>query len=273
METTGDNIQTVRSTIRSGPRHGWAVVAGQELRDLWLGTRGLMMILGYSAVLSVLAFMVAGNAELNLLDARESVGLFVRVSLALGTLAALVISADAISGERERGTIENLLLTSVRRRDLVLGKLLAATSVWVAAFAVAVPYVVVISRGPGIAGDALLVLLGAGTLVAMALTAFGMAVSSVTRTNRSSLIIAIVILLALAAPSQLPGSATRGALGDFLIMANPVSAGLKLAGKVIVDQASWASQWKLLISPAVASVVLTAIAVASSRKVGLGRNR
>lgn len=165
METTGDNIQTVGSTIRSGPRHGWAVVAGQELRDLWLGTRGLMMILGYSAVLSVLSFMVAGNAELNLLDARESVGLFVRVSLALGTL---VISADAISGERGRGTIENLLLTSVRRRDLVLGKLLAAKSVWVAAFAVAVPYVVVISCGPGIAGDALLVLLGAGTLVAMA---------------------------------------------------------------------------------------------------------
>lgn len=55
-----------------------------------------------------------------------------------------------------------------------------------------------------------------------------------------------------------------------MILANPVSAGLTLAGRVVVDQDTWASQWKLLIAPAVASVVLTAIAVVSSRKVGLG---
>ena len=39
---------------------------------------------------------------------------------------------------------------------------------------------------------------------------------------------------------------------------------------MIVDQATWASQWKLLISPAIASVVFTGMAVLSSRKVGLG---
>ena len=253
-----------------GPRHGWAVVAAQELRDLWLGTRGLALIFAYSVVLSVLAFLLAGNAELNLLDARESVGLFIRVTLGLGTLATLIIGADAISGERERGTLEHLLLTPVRRRDLVVGKLLAAVSVWIGSLAIAVPYVLVLARGPGIAGDALLALFAAGTLVAVALAAFGVAISSVCRTNRSSLIIAIVILLALAAPSQLPSSATRGALGDVLVLANPVAAGLKLAGRVIVDQATWASQWKLLISPAIASVVFTGMAVLSSRKVGLG---
>ena len=39
---------------------------------------------------------------------------------------------------------------------------------------------------------------------------------------------------------------------------------------MIVDQATWASQWKLLISPAIATVALTVVAVASSRKVDLG---
>ena len=264
------NIHATPARTAARPFNGWAVVAGQELRDLWFGTRGLALILAYSVVLSVLGFMVAGNADLNLLDAREAVGLFVRVTMALGTLVALIISADPISGERERGTLEHLLLTSVQRRDLIVGKLLAALSVWVAATAVAIPYVLVLSRGPGIMGDAVLALVFPGTLVAMALTAFGLAVSSFTRTNRSSLIVAVVILLALAVPSQLPSSVTRGAFGDILILANPVSAGLTLAGRVVVDQATWASQWKLLISPAVASVVLTAIAVVSSRKVGLG---
>ena len=263
------NIQTSTLTIGSGPRHGWAVVVGQELRDLWFGTRGLTLVLAYSVVLSVIIFLVAGNADLNLLDARETIGLFVQVTLGLGTLAALIFSADAISGERERGTIEHLLLTPVRRRDLVIGKLLAALTVWVAALAIAIPYIVILARGPGIAGDAVLVLLVVGTLVAIALTALGLAVSSVSQTNRASLIIAIVILLVLAIPSQLPASATRGPLGDVLILANPVAAGLKFAGKVIVDQASWASQWKLLIAPAISAVTLMAIEVASSRKIRL----
>lgn len=262
------DIKTIGLAIRSGPRHGWAVVAGQELRDLWFGIRGLTLILGYSLILSVLTLLIAGNAELNLLDARESIGLFVQVTLGLGTLAALIISADAISGERERGTLEHLLLTSVRRRDFVVGKLLSALTVWVSAFAISVPYIFFLARGPGIVGDAVLVLM-AGTLVAVALTSLGLAVSSVSQTNRASLIIAIVILLALAAPSQLPASATRGVLGDILILANPVAAGLKLTSEVIVNQATWATQWTLLIAPVVASVIFTSIALVSSRKVGL----
>ncbi len=257
--------------VPEGPlRNGWAVVAAQELRDLWLGTRGLTLILAYSVVLSGIAFLVAGNADLNLLDARETVGLFVQLTLGLGALAALIISADAISGERERSTLEHLLLTSVRRRDLVIGKLISALSVWAATLTISVPYIVLLARGPGLAGDALFLLAGPGTLVAAGLTAFGIAVSSLSRTNRSSLIIAVVVLLALAAPSQLPGSATRGIIGDFLVLANPVSAGLKLVGRVLIDQLTLSSQWKLFISPAIAAVLLTAAAVASSRRVGLG---
>ena len=72
----------------------------------------------------------------------------------------------------------------------------------------------------------------------IALTAFGLTMSARSRTSRSSLLIAIVVLLALAVPSQLPGSATRGIVGDVLVLANPVAAGLKLTGRILVDQAA-----------------------------------
>lgn len=264
-----NDVQTGGLTMGPGLRHGWAVVAGQEFRDLWFGTRGLTLILAYSVVLSLLAFLIAGNTEVNFLDAREAISLFTQVTLGLGTLAALIISADAISGERERGTLEHLLLTGVGRRDLVVGKFLAALTAWVAALGVALPYILVLSWGQRIAVDAALVLVIAGSLVAVSLTGLGLAVSSVARTNRASFMIAFVVLLALSAPSQLPPAAIRGSLGDFLIFANPVAASLKLAGVVIVEQLTWASQWKLLIAPAAASVILTAVAVASARKIGL----
>ena len=263
------NIRSSRSSTGQVLHHGWTVVAGQELRDLWLGTRGLALVLGFSVVLSVLTVLVAGNADLNLLDARETVGLCVQVTLGLGTLAVLIISADSISGERERGTLEHLLLTPVRRRDLVAGKLVAALSVWAAVLCVSLPYILVLARGPGIAGDAMLLLLVVGTLVAVAFASLGLTVSSLSRTNRSSLIIALLALLALAIPSQLPASAIKGALGDILVLANPAVAGFKLVGKVIVDQSTWSSQWNLFIAPAAASVILTILAMASSRKISL----
>lgn len=227
-------------------------------------------MLVYALLLSVLAFLSAGNAELNLLDARESVGVLVQVAITVGALAALVAGADAIAGERERGTLEHLLLTPTSLSSIVVGKLIAALSVWFVAMLIAIPYVVSLADGPGVSADAVLVLIVAGSLIGVALASLGLAVSAVASSNRVSIAASIVLLLVLAAPSQLPQTASRGVLGDILIRANPVSAGLKLASRVLVDQRSWQSQWSLLIAPAIAAVVFLTISIFLARRVKLG---
>lgn len=263
---------TTLGTARPRNRTASAVFV-QEVSDLWLGSKGLSVLFGYTLVLAMLGYLAAGDAGINLLDARESVGLIVQVAIGLGTLATLVVSADAISGERERGTLESLLVTPVPRRSLVVGKLLAATTMWAACLVVATPFVAVLANGPGIAADALLVLVVAGGFVAAALTALGLAVSAVAMSNRMSLAASVALLLLLAAPSQLPAVKAKGALGSLLIKANPVSSGLHLANEVLVNQKSWASQWTYLLSPVVATVVLTTIAVALSSRLELGDSR
>lgn len=264
---------TTLGTARPRNRTASRAVFVQEVSDLWLGSKGLSVLFGYTLVLAMLGYLAAGDAGINLLDARESVGLIVQVAIGLGTLAALVVSADAISGERERGTLESLLVTPVPRRSLVVGKLLAATTMWAACLVVATPFVAVLANGPGIAADALLVLVVAGGFVAAALTALGLAVSAVAMSNRMSLAASVALLLLLAAPSQLPAVKAKGALGSLLIKANPVSSGLHLANEVLVNQKSWASQWTYLLSPVVATVVLTTIAVALSSRLELGDSR
>ena len=277
MTTTTTGAAASRSTsvtpAAAKPTPTWRVVTMRELADLWGGTKGLTVLFGFSVLLSVLAYLASADAGVNLLDARESVGVIVQTAIGLGTLAALVVSADAISGERERGTLEALLVTPLRRRDLVIGKLLASTSMWIAAIALAIPFVAVMADGPGVATDALVVLVVAGSLVAAALTALGLAISSLANSNRVSLAASIAALLVLAAPARLPGVTQQGFLGSILIRANPVSAGLKLASEVLVAQKSWASQWTLLVSPAIAAVVLTAAAIALARRIQLGGAR
>ena len=250
-----------RPLPRSVRRSNWTVITKQELVDLWLSSKGLSVLFGFTLLLAILAYLASADAGINLLDARESVGVIVQTAIGLGTLAALVVSADAISGERERGTLEALLVTPVRRLHIVVGKLLAASTMWLAALLVALPFVAVMADGPGVAFDAVAVLIVAGTLVAAALTALGLAVSAVSMSYRVSLAASCALLLLLAAPSPL------------LIQANPVSAGLQLATNVLVKQEAWADQWAYLISPITAAVGLTAIAIALSSRLELGGSR
>lgn len=270
MTTSAPAVRTPPSA-RARPR--WLVIMRNELADLWFSSKGLSVLFAYTLVLAVLAYLASSDAGINLLDARESVGVVVQTAIGLGTLAALVVSADAISGERERGTLEALLVAPVLRRDLVIGKLLAATSMWVASLVVALPFVAVMARGPGIAADAVAVLVVAGGLVAAALTALGLAVSAVAMSNRVSLAVSVATLLVLAAPSQLAAVKTGGALGSVLVTANPVSAGLTLAKNILVSRQPWSDQWTYLISPVVAAVLLTTLAVAVSNRLELGSSR
>lgn len=239
-----------------------AIVARQELRDLWLAGRGFLLAFAFSVLLSAITYLAATNEALNFLERRESVNLALQVAVGVGALMALLVAADAISGERERGTLESLLLTPMPRASLVSGKLLAALSLWIGAMAIAVPYVWFLGHQVGAAGEAMLIGLVAGTLLAIALTAFGIVVSTLARSNRISLSVSLFVLLALFAPTQLPTGAQQGWAGELLLRVNPVTATLHYIGRVVVDQHAWPRDLSWLVSPLVGAVVLTALAVA-----------
>jgi ABC-2 type transport system permease protein len=239
----------------------WEVVARQELRDLWLTGRGLPLAFAFSLLMGVVTYLTASNKSINFLEQHEAVSLTLQVAVAVGALLALLAAADAISGERERDTLESLLLTPAPRRDLVFGKLLAALSLWLAALAIAAPYVWFLGHGVGVVGEALAVGFAVGTLLAVSLTAFGVTVSALADTNRLSLSISLFLLLALFAPTQFPSGAKSGWFGELLTRVNPLTAGEHYIGKVVVDQHTWTQDASWLASPVASAVVLGAIAL------------
>jgi ABC-2 type transport system permease protein len=246
---------------RSGASSGWVVVAGQELRDLWLGGRGLLLLFGFSVLVSAITYLGATNEGVNFLEQRETVNLTLQVAVAFGALLALLAGADAISGERERGTLENLLLTPVPRRHLISGKLLAALSLWLAGLVVAVPYIWFLGREVGAVDDALAAGLVVGTLVAVSLTAFGVIVSVLASSNRLSLSVSLFVLLALFAPTLLPAGAKQGWAGELLLRVNPMTAAEHYMRNVVINQYEWTQELSWLVSPIAAGVVLAIIAI------------
>jgi ABC-2 type transport system permease protein len=233
---------------RPRPRHTWAVVAEQELRDAWLGGRAPALITLFSAFLSVVLYLLATNTSLNLLEQREAVTLMSQLGVAVGAILALILAADAVSGERERSTLEALLLSPAPRH---------------------VPYLWFLGHGIGIAGEATAATLVVGTMLAVALAGLGLSVSAATDSNRASLSICLLVLLALVAPTQLPPAAQSGWAGDALFRLNPVTAGEHYLGRLLTDGHSWSQDISWLLSPAIAAGVLLAVTAVSAASVGL----
>ena len=267
-------MTTVEQAVEARPSKGspgWIVVLGQELRDLWLGGRGLVLCFAYSILVSAIAYLVAASTDFNFLEVRESVSLTIQLAVAVSGLLALLVAADSVSGERERGTLETLLLTPVSRHELAAGKLFAALSMWLAAFVILIPYVWFLGRDVGVVGDALVVGFVVGTLLAVFLVSLGLVISVFVASNRVSLSVSLFLLLAMLAPTQLPSGAQKGWVGELFQNVNPLTAGEHYVGKIVVSGHAWGDDASLLISPIIAASVCLALAIMSGRFIRLRR--
>jgi ABC-2 type transport system permease protein len=244
-------------------------VLTQELRDLWLGGRAFALTFLFSVLLSVIAYLTASSGALDFLEQRDSVNLTLQTAVVVGGLLALLVAADAVSGERERNTLEALLVTPVPRASLGAGKLGAALSLWAAAFVACVPYIWFLGRDVGIAGPALAAGVLVGTLVAVALASAGVLVSVFASSNRVSLSIVLVGLLALLAPTQLPSTATRGFGGDLLLRVNPLTAGSEYLYRVVVRGHGVGDDLQWLLAPVLWAVGLGLLALLAARHMRL----
>jgi ABC-2 type transport system permease protein len=235
----------------------WWLVFKSEMKELWIGGRALTLIVLYSILVSVTTFLLVNESQLSLIPPKEMVFLTIEASVAFGVFIGLVIGADSISGERERGTLETMLLTPTSRRQIVFAKFLAALSPWPVTLAVAIPYVVAQAQGDEILGHALLVGGIMGTLLAAAFTGLGMLISIWSNSNRTSLFISLLIYVLLIIPTQFQvGQFQVGAAADFFQGANPIEATHQFMEKVIVNNRSIEEQAGSLPAPILFAVIV-----------------
>jgi ABC-2 type transport system permease protein len=241
-------------------------VAGRECTDLWRGGRGPILLLAFGVLLSVITYLTATNQVLNFLEQREAVSLLLQTAVAVGALVTLLLCADAVSGERERDTLEALIVTPAPRLAILAGKWLAAMSWWVASFVVTVPYLWALGHGVGVTAAAVLAGALAGTVLAAALSLVALLISCVAAANRTSLATSLLLLLALFAPTQLPTGLPQSWFGHLLDWLNPISAGLRYVSGVVISGHHWIRDLGYLASPAILAVAVCVCLVAWGEK-------
>jgi ABC-2 type transport system permease protein len=232
------------------------VVFREEAVELWVGGRAINLLILYSILVGLMTFLLATNSELNLIPPKEMAYLTLQNAIFFGVFIGMIIGADGISGERERGTLEVLLLTPASRRQLLLGKLLAALTPWPAAFLISVPTLVVVSQGNDVLGHALWLGAVLGTVLAVAFAGFGLLVSTWSNSNKTSMFVSLALWLLMFLLTQLPGEVQKGDFGYFVQRINPMQASSEFLEKVLVNNRTVAEKSPYLRSSEIAVVVV-----------------
>ncbi len=237
----------------------WWLVFWKEMQELWIGGRALTLTLIYTILLGILTYVMASNSELSIIPPKEMVYETMKGVIAVGIFFGLIIGADSISGERERATLEGLLLSPSSRRQIIVGKWLAAISPWPVALGIAIPYLSILAQGDAVFGPAVLWGAIVGTLLVPAFAGVGMLVSFLSNSNKTSLFVSLGIYLLFLLPTQLPGRAQTGAPGRFLQWINPMQAPNWFLAKLLVNNRTLEEIWTWLITPAVFTALVVAL--------------
>jgi len=237
----------------------WRVVLSRELAELWVGGKGLYLILAFSVLLGIETFVLATNAELNLFTPRDMVYEITKIAIQVSMLIGLIIGADSISGERERRTLEGFLLTPASRTQFVFGKFLAGLTAWPVALVLTIPFMVRLSQGGGAIPRAALGGALVGVLLIPAFVAIGIFVSFWCSSNKTSYFISLGVFLVFVLQDR-----------QWL---NPIPVGFDFLSKLVVGHADGvvveggegltplpvSEIWGSLVAPLVFTLIMLAI--------------
>jgi ABC-type transport system involved in multi-copper enzyme maturation permease subunit len=184
---------------------GWLAnpLAGKELLARMRGPRtfvvATLLLLPLAAVAAGLYGMIAsvpaGDTVTSAPVGRLFFAAVTAVELGLICLLAPALTADLISGERERQTLDLLLVTPLSRRQIVVGKLVAALGSLLLLIVLALPIQALAVLIGGIGLEELLVGLLILTLTATTYGCVGLYWSARLRTTRAALLLSYVTTL------------------------------------------------------------------------------
>ena len=99
------------------------ILVKREFQEDFKASRGAVFLVIAALVLSAFAVLLVSNTELSLLDNAQAVYMMAGIIIALAALVAVIRGSDGFAGERDRQTLEPLLLAPINGPGLAAAKL------------------------------------------------------------------------------------------------------------------------------------------------------
>ena len=200
-----------------------------------ISPRGAALYLVGCGVLSVFSLLLVSNTELSLLDNAQAVYMMSSIIIALALMISVIRGSDGFAGERERETLETLLITPVSPAEVAIAKLMGLIFSWLVLFIISIPYLWAVgSTGQNLI-SALQYLFISGTLLVVIFGGFTLAISARMRTFKGTMSIGLTAFLLSGSPILLGPSLRQSTVGRFIDLLNPFANALNMLDSVIVD--------------------------------------
>jgi ABC-type transport system involved in multi-copper enzyme maturation permease subunit len=176
---------------------GVRTVAQLELRQRVRSTRWKVALIVWFVAVGAITLLVSGAVSMLLGGmprddgsvGRTVFGLVVFFVLFLGLLVAPTLTASAINGDRNAGTLATLQATLLTPAEIVVGKLLAAWAAALAFLVASVPFLVYAFVAGGLSAVSLLSVLAVLTLVLGVVCAIGLGFSALVGKTSGSAVL------------------------------------------------------------------------------------
>jgi ABC-type transport system involved in multi-copper enzyme maturation permease subunit len=220
----------------------WPLIS-KEIQEDFMAARGMFFLVVASMVLSAFSILLISNTELSLLDNAEAVYMMAGIIIALAAMIAVIRGSDGFAGERERETLEPLMLAPVTGHQIALAKLLGILFSWVCLYIMVIPYLWAVgSTGQNLI-QTLIYVFVTGIFIVSIFGGLGLALSAIMRTFKGVLSVNLAILLLLGSPVVLGSSLRQSRVGRILDYLNPLADALNTLDRVIIDSQGLSFQY------------------------------
>ncbi len=220
----------------------------KEIRGELYTWKSMLWLLISSLLFSVTCYLLLTNKELSLLDQTELLWLLGKVIIGVGLLVITVDASSIITTEFEKETAESIFLSPVSLTDFVLGKLLAALTLWFAIFIVSIPYIIVASAGSHLAIPFIAYIALLGTLGVLGFVLLVFAISLFFRSSKNTLTTGLIILLGLSIPAVFSSTLKNDVVSQIISHANPIDNIFSSLDNVLVDyKVSLLENWQFIV--------------------------
>jgi ABC-type transport system involved in multi-copper enzyme maturation permease subunit len=199
-------------------------------------------LIAAALIFSLVAYLLLTDKELSLLDQGEMLFTLAQVVLALGIVMSAIIASSILSSEIESGTFESLLLTPITHRRIATEKMISVITIWRMLYLVSIPYLIIVASGTSLGMSAVLNVGLYGTLFVSAISMISVTISWKLKSSKNSIMITMMIVLLMLAPSLFFGSSLKTDFGIALENINPVSHAVNSLDSVLVDNEQSLSQ-------------------------------
>ncbi|HHH20520.1 MAG TPA: ABC transporter, partial [Nitratifractor sp.] len=211
------------------------VLIKKEFHELFFSVKGLFYFLVVSVILSLFSALLVTNTELSLLDNAQALYMISGIILALMMLISSVYGSDAIAGERERRTLETLLITPIGASEIALSKLAFSSLLYFLLFLIGLPYFIAIGSSGQNVAVGLVYLFFIGWMLSIIYTSIAIYISQNVNSLKNSMMITLAIVLISATPLIISPAMRKAGLGKVMDYLNPFGDAVNTLDSVIID--------------------------------------